>query len=149
MDSDEVVAILNHLIETCKDGEAGFRTCADNIDSLHLKTYFENRAHSCASAAEDLEQLVRSLGSMPTTGSSLSAALHRRWVDVKALVTGRDEAAILEECERGEDLAVNNYRDAMQKSLPPDVRIVVERQYKGVLRNHAEVRQLRDEYRSA
>ena len=36
---------------------------------------------------------------------SVAGALHRGWVDVKSMVTGKDEEAVLNEAERGEDHA--------------------------------------------
>ncbi len=33
MDNKEVVSTLNDLIETCKDGEYGFRECAEHAKS--------------------------------------------------------------------------------------------------------------------
>ena len=35
-------------------------------------------------------QLVRSLGGDPEDSGTVSAALHRGWMDIKALVTGND-----------------------------------------------------------
>jgi uncharacterized protein (TIGR02284 family) len=65
-------------------------------------------------------------------------------------MTDRDDAAILEECERGEDVAKAAYRKALEdSSLAPDVREAVQRQYDGVLRNHDQIRALRDRYRAA
>ena len=74
----------------------------------------------------------------------MGADLHRRWVDLKSLVTGKDEEAILNEAERGEDVAKERYSEALTKNLPPEIRSMVERQYQGVLRNHDEVRAMRD-----
>ena len=37
MDKDDVVATLNDLIETSRDGEEGFRTCADAETAPDLK----------------------------------------------------------------------------------------------------------------
>jgi uncharacterized protein (TIGR02284 family) len=48
------------------------------------------------------------------------------------------------ECERGEDAAKAAYEAALQKSLPADVRTLVERQYQGVKANHDRVRNLRN-----
>lgn len=149
MDNDEIISTLNDLIETCKDGEEGFRTCADDIGEPTLKAFFNNRAQGCASAATELQELVRFYGGDPERGSSLGGAIHRRWVDVKSAIMGHDDKAVLKECERGEDVAVNSYRRALEKNLPVDVRAVVERQYQGVLNNHDQVRSLRDQYRSA
>jgi uncharacterized protein (TIGR02284 family) len=147
MDNDEVISTLNDLIETSKDGEEGFRTCAEDIKDPQLKTLFSNRAMGCASAAAELQQLVRTYGGDPERSSSLGGAIHRRWVDIKSAITGRDDKAVLAECERGEDIAVSSYRSALDKRLPADVRSVVERQFQGVLKNHDEVKRLRDQHR--
>lgn len=145
MDKDDVISTLNDLIETCKDGEAGFRVCADDIGDTQLKSLFESRAHGCAQAAMELQEFVRAYGGDPETRSSLAGTLHRRWVDIKSAIAGNDEHAVLTECERGEDIAVRSYRTALDKVLPPEVRSVVERQYQGVLRNHDQVKALRDQ----
>ena len=41
MDTNDVIATLNDLIETSRDGEQGFRTCAEGVTSPNLKTLFE------------------------------------------------------------------------------------------------------------
>jgi uncharacterized protein (TIGR02284 family) len=148
MDSEDIVSTLNDLIETSKDGEEGFRTCAEDASDPQLKTFFSSRAQGCAAAVIELQDLVRAYGGDPETSGGLGGALHRRWVDIKTLITGKDDKAVLAECERGEDVAVASYRKALEKNLPPDVRTVVERQYQGVLQNHDQVKALRDKYRS-
>ncbi len=149
MDNDDVISTLNDLIETCKDGEEGFLTCSRDVSDTTLKSFLSNRAHTCAAAALELQDLVRAYGGDPERSGSLGGALHRRWVDVRSAIAGHDTKTVLKECERGEDVAVARYRNALEKSLPPDVRAVVERQYQGVLKNHDQVRSLRDQYRSA
>lgn len=149
MDNDDVISTLNDLIETCKDGEEGFRTCAEDISESQLKALFTDRAQKCNSAAMELQELVVSLGGDPETKSSMSGTMHRRWVDIKAAVTGKDDESILNECERGEDVAVASYRKALEKDLPSNIRSVVERQYEGVLSNHDKVKALRDQVRAA
>jgi uncharacterized protein (TIGR02284 family) len=148
MESDELISTLNDLIETSKDGEEGFRSCADATTNTQLKAFFSNRAQSCTAAVIELQDLVRVHGGDPETSGGLGGALHRRWVDIKAALTGHDDKAILKECERGEDVAVASYRRAIEKNLPDDVRATVERQYQGVLQNHDQVKSLRDQYRS-
>jgi uncharacterized protein (TIGR02284 family) len=149
MDNDEVISTLNDLIETSKDGEEGFRSCAENASDPQLKTFLSNRAQTCTSAIVELKDMVRAHGGDPENSSSLGGAVHRRWLDMKSMVTGKDDKAVLKECERGEDVAVSSYRNALEKNLPAEVRAVVERQYQGVLKNHDQVKSLRDQYRSA
>lgn len=147
MNTDDTVSTLNDLIETCKDGEEGFRTCAEDVMGLQLKQLFTTRSQRCASAARELQALVHSLGGSPEQHSSLGGTLHRRWVDIKSAILGKDNEAVLNECERGEDMALRSYRNALAKDLPNPIRLVVERQYQGVLQNHQEVKNLRDQAR--
>ena len=149
MNNDDVISTLNDLIETCKDGEQGFRTCAEDIKDTQMRSFFTSRAQSCAEAAAELQQEVRALGGNPETSSSISGAMHRRWVDIKGLVTGKDDEAILNECERGEDVAKRSYADALAKPLPANIKAIVERQYSGVLKNHDQVKAMRNQVRAA
>lgn len=148
IDSKEVISILNDLIETSKDGEEGFRVCAEDAKRPDLKTLFRDRALACAKSAQELQAIVIRMGGDPEDSTSISGDLHRRWVDLKSLVTGKNDEAILNECERGEDVAKKNYRKALEKPLPEDVRLIVQRQYDGVLRNHDQVKMLRDAERA-
>jgi len=140
-------SMLNDLIETSKDGENGFRSAAEDAKSAELKATFLRRAEDCAKSASELQQLVSRMGGKPEQGGSVAGAMHRGWMDLKAKVAHRDDLAILEECERGEDVAKAKYRKALDASLPDDVRAVVQRQYDGVVSNHDAVRDLRDRYR--
>ncbi len=144
MDNKELISVLNDLIETSKDGEKGFQECAENIQSIQLKSLFNQRAQECAAAAADLQQLVRDLGGDPEKKSSVAGALHLRWVDLKSLLTGKDDEAILNECERGEDVALKRYKEALEEDLPASIRMVVEKQWQGVKRNHDQVKSLRN-----
>lgn len=148
MDRDDVIATLNDLIETSKDGEQGFRKCAENASDPELKAFFTQAAARCAEGARELQSQVRQWGGDPDTTGSMGGALHRGWMDVKTAVTGQDDVAVLEECERGEDTAKEHYQDALEnEDLPSDVRQMIERQYQGVVENHDRVRELRNRYR--
>jgi uncharacterized protein (TIGR02284 family) len=149
MDQNSVVETLNDLIENCKDGEYGFQTCAEHAKSAELKTFFSRRARECATAAQELQNLVARFGGSPDTGGSATGAMHRGWVAVRGTLALNDDKAMLNECERGEDAAVARYRSALETSLPAEVEEVVRRQFQGVQRNHDEVKRLRDSMRTA
>ncbi len=148
MSNDDIIDTLNTLIETCKDGEYGFRTSAEHVKSAQLRQVFTSRAEECRQGATELQSLVTRLGGKADTGSSATGTLHRGWVSIKGALTGDSDQAALNECERGEDAALDRYRDAIKKSLPSDVAAVVQRQYEGVKRNHDQIRTLRDQMRS-
>lgn len=62
---------------------------------------------------------------------------------------GKGDTAMLEEAERGEDRALACYRKALETRLPPELRVLVQRQLIGAQRNHDQIRLLRDRYRAA
>lgn len=142
MDTKDVIETLNDLIETCKDGEEGFRTCAEDVRNPELKAVFQTGARRCAEGARQLQAEVQRLGGKAETAGSLAGSAHRRWVDIKSAITGKDDKAVIAECERGEDVAKASYQKALKKDLPPEIRGIVQRQYEGVLKNHDTVRAL-------
>lgn len=144
IDRHETAKVLNGLVQTCKDGEEGFRTCAKAVLSPPLQELFEARAEECAASAEKLQSLVMELGDTPEDDTSVGGDMHRHWIDFKALVTGQNEKAILDECERGEDAAMEDYQKALDQPLPPAIREIVQVQYAGVIRNHGQIRALRE-----
>ena len=149
LSTDKTIGVLNDLIETCKDGEYGFKSSAEHVKNPDLQQVFTARAAECLKGAQELQAQVRQLGGDADEGGSASGAIHRGWVAVKGTLSGYSEKAMLEECERGEDAALARYRDALKEDLPPTARSVVERQYEGVKRNHDQIRTLRDRARAA
>jgi uncharacterized protein (TIGR02284 family) len=140
----DYVSTLNDLIETCKDGEEGFKKAAENVQRTDLKNVFQQFSLQRAQFAAELQQEVARIGGKPETSGSVSAAMHRGWIDVKGSVSGKDDHSVLEEAERGEDMAVNAYQEALGKDLPSDIRSLVESEYQLVQKAHNQIRSMRD-----
>lgn len=142
MDNDDVISVLNNLIETCEDGVRGFRDATQAIGSARAKEVFNTRIEYIERAESDLKAAVRRLGGDPEDRGSATGALHRGWLNLKAAITGHDDEAILAECDRGENAAVERYEDALEKELPPEIRLLVDKQYRGTLQNRDRIREL-------
>lgn len=142
MDYDNAISTLNNLIETCKDGEYGFRTAAEGVKKGELRTLFNTYAQQRAQFAAELQTEVRQIGGDPEKSGSIAATLHRGWINIKSAVTGEDEHAIISECERGEDSAVKNYQEALKEDIPNNVREIIERQFTQVKEAHDQIRAL-------
>jgi uncharacterized protein (TIGR02284 family) len=142
--NDEVISILNDLIQTCRDGQEGFREAAEGVDRSDLRTFFNSCSLERAGFAGELQALVRQLGGDPEDEGSFSGALHRGWIDLKSAIAGNDDESILAECERGEDAAKKAYNNALIAQLPENIRRVVETQGISVRDKHDRIRALRD-----
>lgn len=149
----ESISLLNDLIETSKDGEKGFQTSAEDIKTPTIKAFFVSRSAEVAASVRELQAEVRALGGDPETSSSVSGTLHRAWVDLKSTLTGKSDEAVLNEVERGEDVALKAYKEARQKAieknLPSNVVALIDKQLIGVQANHDKVKALRDQVRAA
>ncbi len=143
IDNKKTISGLNELIETCKDGQEGFRQASEAVKDSHLKMLFGQFSTQRAQFAGELQQEVMHLGGDPEKSGSVAASMHRGWINLKSAITGGDEAAIIAECERGEDSAKKAYRDVLEKhELPASLRETVERQYAQVKAVHDQVRNM-------
>jgi uncharacterized protein (TIGR02284 family) len=142
-ENDKVISILNELIETCRDGENGFRVASEDAKDPDLKSLFTRYSQQRAQFASDLQTAVHQRGGQPARAGSVAGALHRGWINVKSTVAERTDQAIIAECERGEDSAVESYKKALASDLLPlDLRTLVQEQYTGVKEAHDQVRSL-------
>ena len=144
LSNEESVSVLNDLIEISKDGEEGFLKSAEDITDQKIKAYLIRKSAEVKRSIFELQGLVRKLGGKPADSTSVAGYLHRKWIELKTAIVENDNLAILNELERGEDVALRAYRKASIKDLPPDVSQVVLSQLTGVQRNHDEVKQMRD-----
>src|SRR5688500_18105391 len=137
--NDDAISTLNGLIETCKDGQNGFKEAAEGVERSDLKSLFYEFSQQRSQFVGELQGLVRELGGDPENSGSVAGALRRGWINIKSAVTGKDDAAILNECERGEDVAKNAYKDALDEPLPANVTETVQTQYTAVQSAHDRV----------
>jgi uncharacterized protein (TIGR02284 family) len=137
--------ILNDLLETLKDGQEGFRTATEDVKSAAAKELFAHCSLQRFKYINELQELAKSLGEPnPTNTSSFVGRVHRAWIDAKSAVTGHSDHAVLAECERGEDTAVAEYKQALENDLPPQVKSVIEAQLAGIQEAHDQVKAMRD-----
>jgi uncharacterized protein (TIGR02284 family) len=138
----DTISVLNDLISTCVDGVEGFRSAADAVKDSQAKMFLQSRVRTVATSEAELTEAVRRLGGNPVTHGHAVGSVHRGWINLKSAITGKNDDSILAEAIRGEEGAVDHYRGALKKTLPPDVRALVESQLRGVEENLEQVREL-------
>ena len=79
----DYVSTLNDLIETCKDGEEGYKKAAENVQRTDLQNVFREYATQRAQFANELQREVARIGGKPETSGTVGGAMHRGWLDVK------------------------------------------------------------------
>ena len=135
--------VLNHLIETCKDGEHGFRYAANHVTTPAVKALFLEIASQREGFATDLLPHAQRLGGANESYGTPAAALHRGWMTLKDALSGHDEHAVIAEAERGEESAATAYERALGGMLPPTARDMIDKQYQAIRIAHSRVRAYR------
>ena len=138
------IGTLNTLIATTIDSVTGYEESATNVENERFREIFRERASERQRVVEDLRAEVRRLGGNPEDDGSFLGKAHQRFEDMKAAVTGRDEKAIINEVERGEDYIKEKFETALNNSdLSGESRAVVERAYQSVRSGHDQISQLK------
>lgn len=141
-DSAEVIAVLNELVNTCTDGEKGFRAASQGVVDSELATLFLNYSEQRAGFAAELLTEVRRLGGNPEPAGDTPGTTPRGWTGIQAAVEGKHEDAIISEAVRSEDQAVEEYCEALEKNLPTALQAIVENHYIHVRDAHDHVQAL-------
>ena len=137
--TDEITT-LNTLTTTLIDSVNGYRDAAANSESGRFQELFRTNADERSRVVEELRAEVTRLGGEPADDQSTLGTLHQRWLDLKAAVTGRDDKAVINEVERGEDYLKEKFEAALNSDLlSGESRAVVERAYQSVRKGHDQV----------
>ena len=143
-DRNDEISTLNTLIATTIDSVNGYEDSASNVDNTRFQQIFRERANERQQVVEQLRSEVRRLGGEPKEDGSFMGKTHQRWEDLKAAVTGRDEKAIINEVERGEDYLKEKFETALSDGgLSGESRSVVERAYQSVRSGHDQISALK------
>lgn len=137
---EEAIDVLNDLIQTCKDGENGFRDSAGATDRSDLKSLFLELSSQRQQFASELQSEVLRLGGSPDKSGSVAGAMHRGWINLKSAISNRNDDEVIAEAERGEDAAVESYEEALRKEMPLETAEIVRRQFLAVKSAHDRVR---------
>jgi len=144
MSNAEMISLLNSLVETCKDGQEGYKVAAEGTERSDLKSLLYEYSQQRAQFAGELQTLVQTLGGDPENSGTVTGAIHRGWINLKTAVMGNDDAAVLNECERGEDSAKNVFKAAAQEPLPGYIHDVITDQLRAIMQAHDRIKTLRD-----
>lgn len=148
--ADKNVDLIKKLIETCRDGQAGYLEAAEHARNAELRAFFSRQAMERARFAAELESVLRRLGEADASQGSTSmvSKMHRAWIDLKFKLGGRD-AAVLSSVEAGEFNAKSHYLEALHAGLPSEVQTILERQAESVFAAYDQVCSLHSMYAKA
>ena len=131
------ISTLNTLIATLIDSITGYEDAAANSEGGRFQQLFRERAGERQRVVEELRAEVRRLGGNPEDDGSFMGKTHQRFLDLKAAITGRDDQAIINEVERGEDYLKEKFEAALKSDeLTAESRAAIETAFQSVRAGH-------------
>ena len=137
------IATLAELLTVTRDSEHGFTLCTQHARNDQLKRMFAERARRNSVAAAELSELIAQLGGDPAVRPRIVGATRRGWVNLQASLAQNADQALVEQCEHGEDHALEVYRNALDDHLPEFIRSVILRQFEDMMSDYDQIRFLR------
>ncbi len=138
------IRTLNGLIATTIDSVDGYTAAADEAESGRYADLFRARAAERRAVSETLRAEVTRLGGAPEDDGTILAGAHRAFLNLKAAVTGRDDKAIVNEVERGEDHIKAKFESALADTeLSVPIRAAIQSAYRSVREGHDQMRDLK------
>ena len=137
------IHILNSLIETTIDSADGYREAAKETEKPTFKALFEARSFERQQVVSDLQGVVRNLGGDPEDDGTILAKAHRAFLDIKHALL-RDEQAVVNSVENGEDFIKAKFETALEDSaVSATTRETIRRAYTTVKDGHDQMRDLK------
>jgi uncharacterized protein (TIGR02284 family) len=144
VDTSHDIRTLNSLIASIIDSIDGYTESAKDADSGRFASIFNDRAAERRQVLTRLQAEVARLGGNPEDDGTTAAAAHRGFINLKSAVTGRDDKAVINEVERGEDHLKEKFEDALADSdLSPQVKAVVQECFVSVRQGHDQMSALK------
>jgi len=144
MENKDQITTLNTLTATLIDSVNGYRDAAEDSESGRFQQMFRERADERSQLAEELRDEVRRLGGNPEDDGSFMGKTHQRFMDLKSAIMGRDEKAVINEVERGEDYLKEKFETTIESGdLAGEARQCVERAYQSIRAGHDQISQLK------
>jgi len=127
--TEEVAKKLNNLLEKNYDAEKGYQDAAERIENPTMKDFLQEQAQKRYDFGHEIKTEIKNYGEQPDKGGSTKGTVHRAWMDLKAAVASSSEEQVMEEVQRGEQSAINEYNEVISEtSLPPSVQQILTKQ---------------------
>ncbi|QLG44968.1 ferritin-like domain-containing protein [Costertonia aggregata] len=136
---------LNDLLEKTYDAEKGYKKAAENTDNASLKSFFTRKSEERYNFGHALKTEIKQFGEDVDKGGSVTGAVHRAWMDTKAFFSADDAESMLEESIRGEEAAVEEYKEVLSDTnLPPSTATLLTQQMNAIKADLNKIKQLED-----
>jgi uncharacterized protein (TIGR02284 family) len=115
MNKEKSIGLLNYLIEINNDRIEEYLIDAKETDESELKILFYQFQQTSQKCKTELIFEVERMGGIPAQNSKNDDNFFKVWMNVIAILTGKNRNPILNSCKYSDDIAVNSYSETIKK----------------------------------
>jgi uncharacterized protein (TIGR02284 family) len=147
VDLNETIDILNDLVRTLRDDQEAFREAAEKVRDGDLKIIFMDYSTERARFLGEVQNEIERLGVPdPADSGTVTGRLRRGWMNLKAALASDRDDALIEECEKAEDAAIERYGKVLSYNMPRYIREMLEKQLEQIGKERARLAELRRKF---
>lgn len=137
----EIISDLKGLVNIVNDGKEGYESASQTTESIELQGLFlKYSAQRSRYALELKAHIVQHGGESDNEEGGVLGMLHRTWIDIKQVLSSKEDIAILSAIETGEKVAIDKYDKILDdETLHADHIELLQRQRTGILEALKEV----------
>ena len=136
-------ATLNDMIEVLNDGKTFYEEASIEVDRADLKTLFIRMARTKQAIANDLRTAVVANDAKPAEGGSFVGKLRSAYAEVRAKLSSHKDDEYVTQLEEFEDRIMCAFKNAASTSDDQAVRTIANRYLPEVMRDHNEMKTLK------
>jgi len=125
----EIANNLNQLLEKNYDAEKGYKDAAEKVKSTQMKQFLEEQAQLRYDFGHEIKSEIKAFDGEVDKGGSVKGSMHRAWMDLKSAVSSDKEENVMEEVQRGEQSALEEYDEVINNAhLPATTKDILTQQ---------------------
>ena len=149
--NDAALSKIKSLHQINVDSIEGWKLAIEEIEHTELQSMFRGILANREQQAGELASYLQSHGKEVDHDTSFLSSVHRWWLDAKESLASRDNTAVVEEADRGEESILKKYRELVDdesvraSSLHP----ILQRQHAQVEADHNRVHAMKERLQAA
>lgn len=135
---------LNRLLHRNYDAEKGYSQVAKHVNDPDLTAFFLENSEERYRFGHEIKGIMADQEYKIDKGSTIEGDMHRVWLNIKKTFAKNSEKAIVEEAIRGEEYAIDDYRDAIaNENLLPKHKAILSDHLQAIENSKLELERLK------
>lgn len=140
INKEKMLDALNDLLARNRDAYEGYKAAGVNSGEGELRIWLFDNAERRKKFIAQLQMIIQQNGGTTDTSNGFLSTLHGTWIDLKTQASNHTAEIVLEECKRGENEAIEDYKEILNKiTFPNDIRSILVNQHNEIVKSLATV----------